>query len=349
MARRKLSSQQQARISRRQRQEVLRGRIDDGENFPDGPRLRGIVTCNFGQQLEVKATDTEHSGQLFRCFQRSNLPPLVSGDRVVFTCGGGGTNHERAEVADGVVIPDGVVIGQEPRTNVFSRPAADGQLKPVAANIDLVLVVLAPSPRPFLNMLDRYLVAIEHLGLRPLIVINKSDLVAAKSLPVLDTVGELYPRLGYTPVTVSAKQESGLDELQSRLLGKTTVIVGQSGVGKSSLINALSRESTARVGALSTAADKGTHTTTAARLFHLAGFDLIDSPGIREFGLWHIAPKDLLTGFVEFRPFLGRCRFRDCSHQGEPDCALQQAVAAGEIARSRLDSYFQILGSLASS
>ncbi len=343
MARRKLSSQQQARISRRQRQEVMRGQIDDGENFKDGPRLRGIVTCNFGQQLEVEATDTEHSGQLFRCFQRSNLPPLVSGDRVVFTCGGGGTNPERVEVADGVVV------GQEPRTSVFSRPSADGQLKPVAANIDLVLVVLAPSPRPFLNMLDRYLVAIEHLGLRPLIVINKSDLVAGKSLPVLDTVGELYPRLGYTPVTVSAKQESGLDELQSRLHGKTTVIVGQSGVGKSSLINALSRESTARVGALSTAADKGTHTTTAARLFHLAGFDLIDSPGIREFGLWHIAPADLLAGFVEFRPFLGRCRFRDCSHQGELDCALQQAVAAGEIARSRLDSYFQILGSLASS
>jgi ribosome biogenesis GTPase len=229
---------------------------------------------------------------------------------------------------------------------VFCRPGASGQLKPVAANIDLVLVVLAPRPEPFLNLLDRYLVAVENLSLKPLIVINKSDLRDTEPVPVIDTVLEDYPALGYDVLEISAHAGLGLGRLKAALAGKTTVVVGQSGVGKSSLVNALSTEISARVGGLSGGAGKGTHTTTAAQLFHLDGFNLIDSPGIREFGLWHISPAQLLDGFVEFRPYLGQCKFRDCSHNNEPGCALRAAVATGAIQAYRLENCFQILASL---
>lgn len=333
MTKRRLSRQQKDRIRQRQKRQLhdqaTSGNGDDGS--ASGSHLAGVVTCHFGQQLEVEVLEGPLQGRLYRCFQRSNLPPLVCGDRVFFAA-----EDETS----------GVVIGQEPRRNVFSRPNTSGQLKPVAANIDLVLVVLAPRPQPFLNLLDRYLVAIESLQLTPVIVVNKTDLPTTESESVIDTVQTLYPKLGYPVHTVSAHNGTGLELLKATLAGKTAAIVGQSGVGKSSLVNALSPALEAEVGALSEATDKGTHTTTAARLFHLDGFDLIDSPGIREFHLWHISPQQLLEGFVEFRPFLGHCKFRDCSHRSEPGCALRSAVERGEIAALRLESYFHILGSL---
>ena len=373
MAKRRLTRQQQNRIRHRQRLEVdeQQARSADSEAASgDGPRLTGLVISHFGQQLEVEAREGPRQGELFRCFQRSNLPPLVAGDRVVFAVGASGTGGiGSTESAVGIesavgtgnvdgtgVIAsassaasdstNGVITGLEDRQNVFCRPAAGGQLKPVAANIDLVMVVLAPRPQPFLNLLDRYLVAIESLGLRPLIVINKSDLIDDQPDPVIETVLADYPQLGYPVYSVSSSRSSGLEALESALRNSTAVIVGQSGVGKSSLINALSPAVAARVGELSSGAEKGTHTTTSARLFHLGGFDLIDSPGIREFGLWHISPAELLEGFVEFRPFLGHCKFRDCSHRDQPGCELIHAVEQGNVKAYRLASYFQILDSL---
>jgi len=333
MTKRRLSRQQQDRIRQRQKQQLddqAAAGVSDIETA-SGPHQSGIVTCHFGQQLEVEALEGPQQGQLFRCYQRSNLPPLVCGDRVLIASDDKNT---------------GVVIGQEQRQSVFSRPNSSGQLKPVAANIDLVLVVLAPRPQPFLNLLDRYLVAIENLQLTPLIIVNKADLLDGESETVIDTVQSLYPQLGYPVHTVSAHQCKGLEQLKAALAGKTAAIVGQSGVGKSSLVNALSPTIEAEVGELSAATEKGTHTTTAARLFHLDGFDLIDSPGIREFHLWHISPQQLLEGFIEFRPYLGHCKFRDCSHQSEPGCALRTAVEEGKIAAVRIESYFHILGSL---
>ncbi len=333
MSRRRLTTQQEDRIRRRQKQAVNQrhGPCESSDTITvDGPRWAGIVTCNFGQQLEVEALEGPQRRNLVRCFQRSNLPPLVCGDRVIFT----------ADQEDG-----GVILGLEERRNEFARPGAGGQLKPVAANIDLVMVVLAPRPQPFLNLLDRYLVAIENLQLKPLIVINKTDLLNDKAVPAIDAVLADYPGLGYPVVDVSALQGEGLETLKATLNGTTAVMVGQSGVGKSSLINSLSPAVLTRTGPLSGSGDKGIHTTTAARLFHLDGFDLIDSPGIREFSLWHMSPEKVLEGFVEFRPFSGHCRFRDCSHRTEPDCALRQAVEQGVLKAYRLESYFQILDS----
>jgi ribosome biogenesis GTPase len=268
---------------------------------------------------------------VYRCFKRSNLPSLVCGDRVAFETDGEG---------------GGVVVALEERRSVFARPGPGGRLRPVAANVDQVLIVIAPLPQPRMNLLDRYLVAVETLGLEAVVVINKADLLSESQTADMSTFESQYTALGYSVATVSALEGTGVDQLKTRLKGKSAVIVGQSGVGKSSLLNTLGQRADAQVGSLSEAASKGTHTTTAAALFHLDGFDLIDSPGIREFDLWPMPPERLQAGFVEFRPFLGRCKFRDCSHRNQPGCALADAVNAGQVPARRLESYFHILDSL---
>ena len=227
-------------------------------------------------------------------------------------------------------------------------PDQRGQLKPVAANVDRLIIVFAPLPTPYTNLIDRYLVAAEQADIEPLLVMNKSDLLKTSPNPELLQWLDDYSRLGYRTLLLSAGEGDGLDNLRAELKDHTSVFVGQSGVGKSSLINALLPGQDLRVGALSESTGKGTHTTTTAKLFHFpAGGDLIDSPGIREFGLTHISHDELLEGFIEFRPFLGHCRFRDCQHLHEPGCALLQAVEAGDISAIRMSSYRHILSTLA--
>ncbi len=273
-----------------------------------------------------------------RCHLRANLEGLVTGDRVVWRA---------AEDAEGNVS-EGVVVARSERQNVLERPDARGQLKPVAANIDQILIVFAAEPAPHPNLIDRYLVAAEATGIAPVLVLNKIDL-----LP--DSGGELrallarYEALGYPVVTSTTAGEAGLDALLDRLSGRTSVFVGQSGVGKSSLIDRLLPDESLRIGALSKDSRKGTHTTTTARLYRLPTADdaeLIDSPGIREFGLVHLDERQVAEGFIEFRDFLGRCRFRDCSHRHEPGCALLEAVERGDIHPQRFASYRHIVDSL---
>jgi ribosome biogenesis GTPase len=159
-----------------------------------------------------------------------------------------------------------------------------------------------------------------------------------------------YTRIGYPVLRVSTHSGEGIAHLKEFLSTQTVVFVGQSGVGKSSLVNALRGSlvtDNAAVGGMSTGHEKGTHTTTAARLYHMPGSgDLVDSPGIREFGLWNLEPQMVFDGFVEFGPYQGRCRFRDCKHLQEPGCALRLAVEEGHISPARLASYFFLLGTL---
>ncbi len=331
MSKRRLSKQQLARISENQRKEL--GQVepgsDDSETAPD--KCNGRIISHFGQHVDIESLVDGDENRLIRCTQRSNLPKLVTGDLVVWSDDG----------ADGGVV---TALGQ--RRNFFGRPNAEGQFKAIAANIDLVLVVFASSPTPHVSLIDRYLVAIEQLGLDAVLVLNKLDLLSKEDLANLDSMLSVYGDIGYPIHKVSAEDGRGIANLDQALAGKTTILVGQSGVGKSSLVNKLNKDSLADVGALSETWDRGTHTTTTSSLYHMAGFDLIDSPGIREFGLGHINTQQVFDGFIEFRPHAGSCKFRDCSHRQEPGCAIQAAVESGLISTERLESFFRIVDSL---
>lgn len=335
----RLSRRQLRRIKKNQEESAVRAeRRGDPESTGEaeaagelGPEQRGLVISHFGQQLEIEPLGGGKAGQSFRCHQRTNLEPLVAGDFVIWREGD----------------PFGVVVANLPRRNVLQRPNNFGELRPVAANIDTILIVIAPVPQPFANLIDRYLVAAESMEVRPVLVLNKLDLVTQDRGKELEGLRALYRSIGYDWVEVSSKTGMGMDALEAILREGVSIFVGQSGVGKSALVNRLLPGAQTVEGSLSEGSDKGRHTTTAARLFHFPeGGDLIDSPGIREFGLWHMDSEQLITGFIEFRPFLGRCRFRDCKHEQEPGCHLLQAVEQGEISPRRLESYRQILREL---
>ena len=240
-----------------------------------------------------------------------------------------------------------MIVAQLPRNTELCRPDSRGQLKPVAANVDLIVIVFAPLPEPHPNLIDRYLVAAEHAGITPLLLLNKADLIDAQNGPALEALLAVYRQLGYPLLEVSAHEGGGMQALQERLNGHVSVFVGQSGVGKSSLVNSLLPGVDTRVGPLSEQTGAGTHTTTTARLFHFpGGGKLIDSPGIREFGLGHVSRDDVEAGFIEFHELLGHCRFRDCKHDREPGCALLKALEEGRIQQQRMNSYRHILSSL---
>jgi ribosome biogenesis GTPase len=293
-----------------------------------GAEQQGRVITRYGASVDVE----DSHGTLHRCLLRQNLPPLVCGDRVVWQAG-----------------PDrsGVVVALMPRQTLLVRPSADKQPKPVAANISQILIVAAPLPALDLDLINRYLVAAELTGIPPLLLINKVDLLSEQALAKLRRRLAVYEHIGYPLLYASTKRAQGLDALRQRLQGHTSIFVGQSGVGKSSLIQALLPHQELRIGALSEASGLGRHTTTATVLYHFPdGGELIDSPGVRDFGLGHVSAAQVAEGFVEFRPYLGQCRFSDCSHTVEPDCALQAAVAAGHIDADRFDSFLRITAAL---
>ncbi len=334
MSKRRLSKQQQRRINE---QRTLSASLSgDHEESAAAAQCNGRIISHFGQQLDVETlssdADKQSAPPIVRCHQRANLPPLVTGDLVVWELGDDGS---------------GVVTAAAERRNVFLRPDSMGRDKPVAANLDVVLVVIACVPEPFVNLIDRYLVAIENLGLRAALVLNKVDLLEDDEQGV-SAIMALYAGLDYPVFEVSARSQQGMPALNSFLSGQTTVLVGQSGVGKSSLVNSLGGQDigeAAQVGELSVGKEKGTHTTTTARLFHLPNCDLIDSPGIREFSLAPLTAEQVCNGFPELRRLLGDCKFRNCSHQGDPGCALLAAAESGEIDARRWASFQQIIGS----
>lgn len=338
MAKRQLSRRQSWRIEKIQEERSARAAKRESRALEElqggdlGEEQNGLVIAHFGVLIEVEALDGEQAGQVFRCNRRSNLPALVTGDRVVWRPG----NQQ-----------NGVIVALLPRHSELCRPDMRGQLKPVAANIDQIVIVFAPLPHPHANLINRYLIAAEHAGIRPLLLLNKADLLDEHNSAHIDRLLATYRQLDYPLLEVSAQDGAGMDELRQRLDDRVSVFVGQSGVGKSSLVNSLLPGIDTRVGALSEQTGKGTHTTTTARLFHFPnGGELVDSPGIREFGLGHVSRQTIEEGFIEFRPLLGHCRFRDCKHDREPGCALLAALADGRIQEQRMHSYRHIIASL---
>jgi len=325
MAKRRLSHQQRRRIAGHK--ERLRQIKNAEESDALGAPRQGLVVTRYGKQADVLALPLTPGEEPTRCHIRANLGDLVTGDQVIWRPG----------------TPLGVIESVLPRSTLMSRPDAQGNLRPVAANIDQVAVVFAPQPTPHQNLIDRYLVAIEQLGMKPLLVFNKMELDDTGQFADLC---DLYRGLGYTLLSVSAQQALGLDALAAALRESVTVLVGQSGAGKSSLINRVYPDANAATGDLSLVA-KGRHTTTAARFYVLPqGGCLIDSPGIREFGLIHLSREEVAAGFVEFRPWLGTCRFRDCHHRDEPGCAIIAAFNAGKLSAERLASYHHIIADI---
>jgi ribosome biogenesis GTPase len=243
--------------------------------------------------------------------------------------------------------PGSTVVERLPRRNQLSRKRSDrtrqsgGDAKEhaLAANLDLAVIVAALADPPFHpRLIDRFLIMAQHGGIAPLICLNKCEL--GEPPPEL----AIYAGLGLTVVMASAHAGTGLDQLRAALQGKNSVLVGHSGVGKSSLVNALLGTATATIGAVGEKSSRGRHTTTAAAAHQLdADTYLFDTPGIRSWGLWAIKPEELRDYFSEFAAFAGDCRYRDCAHRDEPGCGVRAAVEAGAISAARYDSYCRLL------
>ena len=288
----------------------------------------GRVVAAHGRRFLIEAGDA-----IVECVTRGRKSDIVCGDRVTFAM----TDAEK-----------GVIENVEKRQNLLYR-SDDFRSKLIAANLDLAVVVVAAVPYFREELLIRCLVACESANIPVLIALNKSD------LPETATLQEhlkSYAQLGYAQITVSARND--FSALQAHLIGKTSVLDGASGVGKSTLLNALAPEANAATGEISLALDAGKHTTTNARLFHLPGDhdtpggDLIDSPGMQEFGLQHLTQAALMDAFPEIRSRAGQCRFYNCRHLKEPGCAVLAATQAGEMLPNRLRVYQSLIGQLSS-
>ncbi len=296
-------------------------------NKENNIQKEGLVVSRFGNQADIE----DVNGNTFRCHIRRSLQDLVSGDSVFW-------QEEFSSSTDHQKKVKGVVTEIQPRRSILKRPIRYEGIKPVAANLDRVFVVTAPEPPYSSRILDRYLVAIELADIELVILLNKSDRL--DDYPDLMKSINIYSNMGYQVIPVSANTEDGFPQLKAALASHTSVFVGQSGVGKSSLVNGLLPDVDTSVSALSENSGLGTHTTTVSRLYHLPdGGHIIDSPGIREFALEHIEKADLAQGFRDFFPHLGNCKFRNCRHISEPGCAVMAATKTGDIHPLRLQSY----------
>lgn len=289
---------------------------------------KGTVIAAYRHHTLVKDNDNN----FIKCQQRKAVGSVVCGDVVLW----------QVEDSD-----TGVITSIEKRRSVLQRPDINNNLRTIASNIDQVFIVVANKPELNEGLIDRYLVAAENSNLKPVILLNKIDLFKEQEFKDLKQRLQLYQDIGYTVLYTSAEQEDGLDSLRKALKDNNNIFVGQSGVGKSSLINTLLK-SNARIGEISEATGKGKHTTTTAYLYPLEQDQgcIIDSPGVREFGLVKLSEEDVFHGFMEFKPYLGLCKFRDCAHKSEPGCALLKALENNKITQQRWESCKRIIDSL---
>lgn len=283
--------------------------------------MEGRVIAAHGRQYVVELDD----GSRLPCFPRGKKSEIACGDCV---------DVERSS------DDQGVIEAIRPRRSLLYRSNEIRQ-KLIAANVDQLVIVVATEPAFSDELVTRAILAAESEEIELLIVLNKCDL--ADKLDAARRQVAVFAALGYRVLELSARDHA--EDLRPFLAGRTSVLVGQSGMGKSTLVNALAPEARAATREISQALDSGKHTTTHATLYHLnADSHLIDSPGLQEFGLGHLDRQEIEQAFREFRPFLGECRFRDCRHDREPDCALRAAVDAGKIDKSRFAAYHRIAG-----
>lgn len=336
---RRLTEQQQRRIQKQH--QTRQEEIDTSHD------LEGLVVQHYGRQLEVQALslpdqhpikpDTKEGepepfwkpielNSVWRCHTRTNLELLVTGDRVKW----------QADPNTGL----GIITAIQPRQSLLTRPDRYHKVKPVAANISLIVIVIAPLPEPAPTLIDRYLVACEDANIPALLVLNKCDLLKEND-PIL-LLAEEYRQLGYD--FILTQSNGNLDGLIQRIDNQTVAFVGQSGVGKSTLINAIIPDADQKTNVISENSALGQHTTTSTRLIRFGeNGALIDSPGIREFGLWHLDHEKIDGGFPEISALLGHCQYRNCTHTHEKQCALKEGVKNGDILQRRLESYLRLI------
>ncbi|MDX1460083.1 MAG: ribosome small subunit-dependent GTPase A [Xanthomonadales bacterium] len=291
-------------------------------------RGKGTVLVSYGSHGVVQLDD----GRRIECRYRRGVGRPCCGDRVRVSL---------------LKTGEGVVEGIEARDNEFVRGDRHGRRHVIAANLDQVLIVVARRPLPSRDLVERYLVAVHSLQIIPVLVVNKSDIEtiddAHPGAPALSRLDD-YRALGYGVLETSCKTNKGTDALADLCRDRTSILVGQSGVGKSSLARSLLPDLDIQTGALSRATGKGTHTTTTTIRYSLpeGGF-LVDSPGVWEYGLWQLPGPEIAHGFVEFRPWIKQCRFNDCSHLSEPGCAVKDAVQSGRIRPWRYAAFIRLM------
>ena len=299
---------------------------------------KGLIIRSTGSWYDVRNEDGHiFQGRLKGKFKIKGFKvtnPIAVGDRVLF------------EVED-EVENTAIITHIDPRENYIIRQSvhktAHGHI--IAANIDqAILIATLAMPRTSLGFIDRFLVSAESFRILTTIIFNKSDILSDEGLAFQQEIMDLYQRIGYQCISTSATEGGGVEAFEQLLDQKVTLLSGHSGVGKSTLVNAIAPDLNLRTNEVSTFANKGVHTTTFAEMFELApNTYIIDTPGIKELGLMDTAKAEVSHYFPEMRDRLNQCRFDNCLHYNEPGCAIKEAVAEGEIAESRYMSYLSMI------
>ena len=313
MSKRKISHKQLSRIKIRQ---------DNYQQLDNAELQHGLVIARHGKHLLIENAQRV----VIRCSIRANIDSITAGDHIMWQPDG---------------CKHGVVVSCLPRKSVLARLNDRGESRAIAANVTQLMIVISANPMLSWTLLDSYLIMAEILQLSACIVLNKSDLACDE---IKTTLENDYKSLGY-PIIITNQHADGIDALKLQLVDQVSVFVGQSGVGKSSLISLLlpDEASEIKTAAVSESSQLGCHTTRNARWYHLpSGGALIDSPGVREFSLGQIPQAEIARGYREFRPYIGQCKFRNCEHITSPGCAILIARKNNEISRQRYESYVKI-------
>ncbi len=330
MAKRKLSKQQKRRIDSQQKNKIKNDQLqDNGSPLDESNTQTARVISHHGRQLFAESESLER----IKCKIRQNLGDIACGDYVLIQ-----------QALDATGEAQNVVVAVKERAKLLVKTGFAGAIKPVAANIGQLVVVTALKPKPNPYLIDRYLTAAENLPAKALVIINKIDLIDHQTKRIVDDLTALYQNIGYDVISASMKQQTGLDEISDALSNTTSILVGLSGVGKSSIVKAILPKEEIKIGETSQATGEGKHTTTVSAFYHLKDNGIIiDSPGVRDFTPINKSIDEITYGFKDVRQFNGGCKFSNCSHRNEPGCAMKQAVADGELNEQRFNNYLRLV------
>ncbi|VAW93418.1 Ribosome small subunit biogenesis RbfA-release protein RsgA [hydrothermal vent metagenome] len=287
------------------------------------------VIASYGNQCKIETADK----QLLTAKSLKSIGKPLCGDKISYK------NEQNNEMVITEILPRSSILSR--RNNLNPKP------KQIASNIDQMIIVVSVNDSIKYGLIDRYLIAATFSNFTPVIVLNKVDLLDKDKVEQLKINMQNYSDINISLFYISAKSNEGVDALLTTMADKTNIVVGQSGVGKSSIVNAILPEQPALTKEISDSTNKGKHTTTTAYLYTIPNNGkLIDSPGIREFGLWNIEKNELAQGFREIQQYSEQCKFRNCLHHAEPSCAVVAAVNEGTISKQRYESYLSIFESI---